>query len=591
MSFPNLSEFTVRRYANSKSFQRGEAYFESGAVTKVTQRGQQIQAEVEGNEVKPYQVCLNFDDKAITAAYCNCPYNFEGWCKHLVATALVLVRQPDVVEQRPTLEQLLNRLDHVQTQRIIQELVAEQPQLIDIVDQHVSWMTNPVPQRLSAQSERQITVNLPALRGQIKRILRDAVNYFEEGYEEDPLTEDLFSLVQGALEFSERGESDNAIAMLEAITATCTENWDEVLEYGADNDEIAWELNIAWCKVILCTELTPEDKVDIQVNLEVWQDEWNTDFGMALAALRQGWDEPKLVEVLQGNISIRSIWGQDIPDYADDLAMIRLQILEQQERHQEYLYLAQAEGQTQAYLTMLARLGRIEEAVTAAQSEMSSMEEAFVLAKTLAAQGSLQQALDIAQAGFKLWGNCQYELGIWTSDLALELGNCATALFALQAAFAVKPHFVDYQKIAELAGEDWEKIKPDLLKIIRSVDNWGIQPAKVDIFLHEGLIDDAIATVSELTYYHTDLIHRVMQAAIPHKPDWVIANARRRAERIMDEGKAEYYSEAIEWLKKARSAYMLSGRQADWANYREQLIVNHGRKRKLMGMLKEYSMN
>lgn len=591
MSFPNLSEFTVRRYANSKSFQRGEAYFESGAVMKVTQRGQQIQAEVEGNEMKPYQVCLHFDDKNITSFTCNCAYNFDGWCKHLVATALVLIREPDIVEQRPTLEQLLNRLDHVQTQRLVQELVAEAPQLIDIIDQHVSWMTNPEPKPLSAQSERYISVNLPALRGQIQQILREAVNYFEEGYEEDPLTEELFSLVQAALEFSEQGESYNAIAILEAITSTCAANWDEVLEYGADNNEIAWELNIAWCEVILSAELTPEEKVDIQVNLEVWQDEWNTDFGISLAALRQGWDHPQLIQVLQGNISERGVWQQDIPDYADDLAIIRLKILENQERYQEYLYLAQAEGQTQAYLTMLGRLGRIEEAVTAAQTEMSSMEEAFALAKTLAEKGSLTQALEIAQAGFKLWGSCQYELGIWTSDLALELGNHQAALLALKAAFAVKPHFVDYQKIAELAGEDWASFKPDLLNVIRTSNHWGIESAKVDIFLHEGLIDDAITTVSELTHYHAALIQRVMEAAIPHHPNWVIANACRRAEKIMNDGKAEYYSEAIEWLKQARTAYIASGRQADWASYREYLMVEHGRKRKLMGMLKEQSIN
>ncbi|WP_066425163.1 SWIM zinc finger domain-containing protein [Anabaena sp. 4-3] len=591
MSFPNISEFTVRRYANSKSFQRGEAYFASGAVTKITQRGQQIQAEVEGNQGQPYHVCLNFHDQGIASANCDCAYSFDGWCKHIVATILVFTRQPDIIEQRPTLEQLLNRLDHLQTQRLVQELVAEQPQLIDIIDQHVSWMTNPAPKPLSTQSERQITVNVAGFRRDVQQILRDAVDYFEEGYEEDPLTEELFSLVQAALEFNERGESYNAIAILEAITSTCAENWDEVLEYGADNDEISWELNLVWSEVILCAELTPEEKVDLQVNLEVWQDEWHTDFAMALEALRQGWNDTQLLLVLQGNITEKGVWAQEIPEYADDLAIIRLKILERQQRYPEYLYVAQAEGQTEAYLTMLARLGRIEEAVATAQTEMSSQEEAFALAKTLAQQGSLSQALEIAAAGFELWGNCQYELGIWTSDLALELGNREAALLALTAAFEVKPQFVDYQKIAELAGEDWEIIKLDLLRIIYTCEDWGRESAKVDIFLHEGLIDDAIATVSELTHHHAPLIHRVMEAAINHNPDWVIANASRRAERIMNAGKAEYYGEAIAWLKQARAAYIASGRQADWTRYRELLIAIHGRKRKFMGMLEQEGMD
>ena len=32
MFIPKISEFTIRRYANAKSFQRGEAYYEAGAV-------------------------------------------------------------------------------------------------------------------------------------------------------------------------------------------------------------------------------------------------------------------------------------------------------------------------------------------------------------------------------------------------------------------------------------------------------------------------------------------------------------------------------------------------------------------------------
>ncbi|MBD2253415.1 SWIM zinc finger family protein [Nostoc parmelioides] len=590
MSLPQISEFTVRRYANAKSFQRGEAYFEAGAVITITQRGQQLQAEVEGNERLPYRVTLNFDDKNITSAKCTCAYNLDGWCKHIVATMLVSTRQPEIIEQRPTLEQLLDRLDHVQTQRLVQELVAEQPQLIDVIDQHVSWMTNPVAKPISTQPGRQVTVNLASFRGQVKQILREAVRYFEEGYEEDPITEDLFSLVQTALEFSQQGESNNAIAILEAITSTCAENWDEVSEYGADNDEIAWELNLAWCEVILSSELTSAEKVDVQVSLEAWQDEWNADFSMSLDALRQGWDDPHLLRILQGDIAEMGVWEREVPNYADDLAQIRLKILERQERYQEYLYLAQVEGQTQEYLTMLGRLGRVEEALAAAEMQMSSTEEAFALAKTLAEQGSLPEALDIAQVGFKLPGNCRYELGIWTSDLAEAVGNPEISLLALKEAFQVKPCFVDYQKMAELAGESWENVKTDLLRIIQSCKTWGIESAKVDVFLYEGLIEDAIATVSELSSYHSALIHRVMEAAISQKPDWVITNARRRAEKIMDEGKAEYYSEAVQWLKKVRAAYIQSGRQADWSKYREKLIEIHARKRKLMGMFKERGM-
>ncbi|MEH2303894.1 SWIM zinc finger family protein [Nostoc sp.] len=590
MSIPQITEFTIRRHANTKSFQRGEAYYEAGAVHTVTQRGHLLQAEVAGTEARPYHVNLSFDSSGLTSANCTCAYNFDGWCKHIIATMLVCVRDSESIEQRPTLEQLLNRLDNIQTQRLLQELVNEYPPLIDAIDRHVGWMTNPIVEQTSIKPLRRRTIDPAPIRRQVRQIIRDAVRFFEEGCEEDPIAEELVSVVQTAVAFSERGEGENAIAILEAITFTCVENWDDIADYGAENDEIVGELNEAWCEAILTAELTPEEKVDIQINLEAWQDEWNADFGLVMEALRQGWDYPPLVQVLQGNITERGAWEEDVPDYADDLALIRLKILERQERYQEYLYLAEAEGQTQQYLTMLGRLGRVEEAVDAAQTQMNSMEEAFALAKALSEQGALQQSLDIAQSGLNLPGNCQYELGIWTSDLAVELGNSEAALLAIKAAFQVKPSFVDYEKMAELAGENWETVKTDLLRIIRTYSAWGTESAKVDIFLHEGLIDDAIAIASELSSYYSELIHRVMNAAIHHNPTWVIANARRRAEKIMDGGKAEYYYYAVEWLKKVRAAYLESGKKADWLSYRENLMQTHARKRKLMGMLQQREM-
>ncbi|MEH2367704.1 SWIM zinc finger family protein [Nostoc sp.] len=590
MSIPQISEFTIRRHANAKSFQRGEAYYNAGAVNAVIQRGHLVQADVVGTEARPYHVNLNFDSSGLTSVKCTCAYDYEGWCKHIVATMLVCARNPENIEQRPTLEELLNRLNYIETQRLLQELVAEYPPLIEAIDRHVSWMTNPADNQTAIKFVRRNTLDPAPFRRQVRQILKDTVRYFEEGYEEDPIGEDLLSVVQTAVDFSERGEGENAIAILSAITSTCAENWDDVAEYGAENDEVVAELNNAWCEAVLIAELTPEEKVDIQINLEAWQDEWNADFGLVMEALRQGWDYPPLVQVLQGNITERGAWEEDVPDYADDLALIRLKILERQERYQEYLYLAEAEGQTQQYLTMLGRLGRVEEAIDAAQTQMNSMEEAFALAKTLSVQGALQQALDIAQSGLNLPGNCQYELGIWTSDLASELGNSEAALLAIKAAFQMKPSFVDYQRMAELAGENWESVKTDLLRIVRTYSGWGTESAKVDIFLHEGLIDDAIAIASELSSDRSELIHRVMDAAIPHNPGWVIANARRRAEKIMDAGKAEYYYYAVEWLKKARNAYLESGKKADWLSYRENLMQTHARKRKLMGMFQQSGM-
>ncbi len=53
----------------------------------------------------------------------------------------------------------------------------------------------------------------------------------------------------------------------------------------------------------------------------------------------------------------------------------------------------------------------------------------------------------------------------------------------------------------------------------------------------------------------------------------------------MDAGKAKYYEDAAEWLKKARNAYIASGRKQEWSEYRAKLESVHARKRKLMGLM------
>lgn len=99
-----------------------------------------------------------------------------------------------------------------------------------------------------------------------------------------------------------------------------------------------------------------------------------------------------------------------------------------------------------------------------------------------------------------------------------------------------------------------------------------------------------IAVVTDLHSYHSDLIHRVMDAAVTHNPNWTIENACRRAESIMDAGKAESYRHAVNWLKKVRAAYLQANRQTEWSAYRTQLMTTHARKRKLMEMLRQRDM-
>lgn len=502
------------------------------------------------------------------------------------------LHEPETIKESPTLEQLLDRLDSldlIQSQRLLQVLVENRPELIDEVDRYINLVVEPVSIEKSAKSpRRRTTIDTSSFRRQVWEILEDAMEGWEGGWydEEDRVGDELTKLIQEADEFTKGGEAANALAILEAITGTCADGWDKVSDYS-DFYEISLLLDRALAEAILTAELTSEEKVDIQINIEYWEEELTASFETSSEALRQGWDYPPLQRVLEGKIDEFGAWEGEPPEYADELAEVRLQILERQERYEEYLYLARAEVQTKSYLTMLARLGRIEEAMEAANKYMKSMEQAKALAEILREKGALAQALEVARSGLTLQGHCQYALGDWASNLAEGLGDRQVALDTRILAFEARPSFDDYQKIEELAGDNWQAMKAKILADLRSNDGWRARDAKVDIFLHEGLVEDAIATVAEISYYHSELIHRVMDAAIDSYPDWVISNAIPPAEDIMNRGKARDYSDAVKWLKKARAAYLAAGRQVEWSAYRAELKTIHGRKYKLMGLFNE----
>jgi len=582
---PSISEITIRHHATSNSFSRGEDYYHRGAVTDLAQRGNTICAAVEGSEVAPYRISLQFDSGGITAVRCTCPYDYEGWCKHIVAVALTWVRQSECVELRPTLPQLLDRLNHVQTQQLVQALVEDRPELIDAIDRQVMLLSNPVPPAPTTAPRRRTTLDVIPIGRQVKHLLREGVRSLEEGYEDDPFSDSLRDMVEKALAFARNEDGNSAIAILSAMTQACVDEWDDISDYGGDSFAMTELLNEAWTEAILSAQLMPPEAVDLQVMLAEWQDVLEGDFSMSLAALQQGWDDPELQRALQGN-------GYADPErlnlpFAQELALIRLQILDRQERQTEYLNLARTEGLMLQYLTRLAEIGNISEAIAAARARMTTSEEAFALAHTLREKNHLSEALAIAQAGLPLPGNCRHALASWTSELAEGLGDRATALDASVLAFKLRPSFSDYQQVAHLAAERWDSIKPELLKTLQRSQEWSAREAKVDIFLHEGLLTDAIEAVQSDSYYRSQLVHRVMQAVVSTHPAWVIEAARKRAEPIMEQGKADRYQEAVQWLRQVRAAYIESGQQSVWTTYFNQLQSSHARKRKLMDLFNQ----
>ncbi len=97
-----LTRKALQSLATATSFSRGEDYLRAGSVGRITRQGDQFQATVHGTY--PYKVQLMLKAGGEARLKCNCPYDFEGICKHEVALGLAVIEQfgPDLQASRAT---------------------------------------------------------------------------------------------------------------------------------------------------------------------------------------------------------------------------------------------------------------------------------------------------------------------------------------------------------------------------------------------------------------------------------------------------------------------------------------------------------
>ncbi len=85
MSSPKLTESIIHAGASDQSYQRGYALWQDGAISNTVIQGNLLLGECEGTSAPYYDVRIELDEGGIRAVYCSCPYEFDGYCRHIVA--------------------------------------------------------------------------------------------------------------------------------------------------------------------------------------------------------------------------------------------------------------------------------------------------------------------------------------------------------------------------------------------------------------------------------------------------------------------------------------------------------------------------
>lgn len=123
----------IRKLCTESSFERGIEYFHGGSVRGLEQFGNRITSIVEGTS--DYEVTIRMDKEDIEA-FCTCPYDWGGYCKHIVATLLALSEnykkiKKDKGEKERRIETVLNNLSIDELKGFLTAEFEENPSLRD----------------------------------------------------------------------------------------------------------------------------------------------------------------------------------------------------------------------------------------------------------------------------------------------------------------------------------------------------------------------------------------------------------------------------------------------------------------------------
>ena len=133
----------LREHTAGGSFERGRQYLQDGAVQSVERtHDHTLKAKVQGSDVHPYLVTVQFDTDHITAVECTCPYYEGSWCKHVVATILKVLDNDEVPKSDPAaVADLVADMDRDELATLIERLVKHDPRLLDQIEREQARLT------------------------------------------------------------------------------------------------------------------------------------------------------------------------------------------------------------------------------------------------------------------------------------------------------------------------------------------------------------------------------------------------------------------------------------------------------------------
>jgi hypothetical protein len=400
-----------------------------------------------------------------------------------------------------------------------------------------------------------------------------------------------------------QNDANNALRFLNELLDIYVDKWYEGVEenyYDDVYDDYFSDIAPLVTKALLLSQISNDDKAIWQSNLECWDDtisEYNnTFFESAILAAKEGWNYPYLKEVMQGDFQY-SLFDADYNELEiQEFISAILSILKQQQRYQEFLCLSLNENQSLDYVLMLIQLDHDNKALAYCIEHTLNYDDYFSIAqrwnskeKTAPIFSLLNHIVSLIKKNKDNDNYLSQDALQWGCKLAREY-NQQDLLVNISNITCIKyPSIENYKQLKQDTRDQWQEINSSLLATFTQQKGHSVNGI-VDIFLFIDHNQEAIDLIKQQRYFSVSPHDLIIQRTITIDPDWVLNRANHEATPIIKDGKAKYYEKAVEWLVIIMKCYLQKENTTEWEQYTTRIQKEHGRKYKLMGLMKKHNL-
>ena len=223
-----ITETALKSLSSTESFARGNELYRSGAIYDAFRQGNVLTGKCEGSSAPFYQLRVTIDEGGIQEASCTCPYDWGGYCKHIIALILTYIHDPEVFVEQQRVEELLTDLDKEALVRLIGNMVDKDPDLylwLQTAVQSASVKKKPAQSR----EKRKTSVSKTEYRKQIQSILHSLGGYrrSEAYWMMGGMVSQLQQVRESAYAFLDAGDPEGALVILSTLLTEVSGSFEE----------------------------------------------------------------------------------------------------------------------------------------------------------------------------------------------------------------------------------------------------------------------------------------------------------------------------------------------------------------------------